>query len=78
VITLTEQVVAAMLIAARPAVELRARAGGSAVFGEQAAAMYADLRDRIALVVEDRALDNELRALCEDVRARRWGLYADA
>lgn len=77
VITLTEQVVAAMLIAARQAVELRARAGGSAVFGEQAAAMYADLRDRIALVVEDRALDNELRALCEDVRARRWGLYAD-
>ena len=78
VITLTEQVVAAMLIAARQAVELRARAGGSAVFGEQAAAMYADLRDRIALVVEDRALDNELRALCVDVRERCWDLYADA
>src|SRR5690606_7245834 len=62
-ITLVEQVVAAMLIAARQAVELRARAGGSAAFGEQAAAMYADLRERIALVEEDRALDAELRAL---------------
>lgn len=75
VIELTEQVAAAMLIAARQAIELRARAGGAAELGEEAAAMYADLRCRIPLVEEDRALDQELRQLCMLLRERAWVMY---
>jgi len=33
---------------------------------------------RIALIEEDRALDGELRALLDDIRAQRWELYVDA
>lgn len=75
VIELTEQVGAAMLIAARQGIELRRRAGGAATLGDEADVMYADLRQRIALVEEDRALDGELRQLCADLRQQRWSLY---
>jgi len=72
---LTEQVVAALLIVARQGIELRRRAGGLAVFGDEAAAMYEDLCQRIALVQEDRALDGELRQLCQWQREQVWDLY---
>ncbi|GGD53112.1 HAL/PAL/TAL family ammonia-lyase [Pseudoxanthomonas indica] len=75
VIELTEQVVAALLIVARQGIELRRRAGGLAVFGDEAAAMYEDLCQRIPLVQEDRALDGELRQLCEWQREQVWDLY---
>lgn len=76
VIELTEQVVAAMLIAARQGVALRGRIAPETKVEGEPAAMLADLYERIALVEEDRALDHELRALLDDVRARRWSLYA--
>jgi histidine ammonia-lyase len=76
VIELTEQVVAAMLIAARQGVTLRGRIAPETKVEGEPAAMLADLDERIALVEEDRALDHELRALLDDVRTRRWSLYA--
>ncbi len=73
VIELTEQVIAAMLIAARQATSLREGLGTA--MPAALAPMHADLAARIALVEEDRALDGELRALIADVRERRWRLY---
>ncbi|SBV37245.1 histidine ammonia-lyase protein (Histidase) [uncultured Stenotrophomonas sp.] len=77
VIELTEQVAAAMLIAARQGLLLRERVGLNAQLRDTLAAMYADLGQRIAPVEEDRALDGELRQLLQDIRAQSWELYAD-
>lgn len=77
VIELTEQVTAAMLIAARQGVSLRRRLDGRAGVVGAAARMLEDLDARIALVDEDRALDTDLRALLADIRAQRWSLYVD-
>lgn len=78
IVELTEQVVAAMLIAARQGIELRQRvAGPQSELRDEPAAMYGDLRQRIPLIEEDRALDGELRSLLDDVRSERWALYAD-
>jgi histidine ammonia-lyase len=76
VLELTEQVIAAMLIAARQAVGLRQRVGLQSTLGEAPAAMYEDLCERIALIEEDRALDGELRQLVMDIRDARWNVYA--
>jgi len=76
VIELTEQVVAAMLIAARQGLALRERVGLNAQLHGSLADMYAELGQRIALVEEDRALDRELRELLVEIRAQRWELYA--
>lgn len=77
VLELSEQVVAAMLIAARQGIELRQRIDPRAVPAGDPARMFEDLRERIALVEEDRALDGELLSLLDDIRGERWGLYAD-
>ena len=76
VLELTEQVAAAMLIAARQGVELRQRIDPKATLLDAPAQMHASLCKSIALVEEDRALDRELIALVQDVRAQRWSLYA--
>lgn len=75
VIELTEQVAAAMLIAARQGVALRRRRSPEALLAGAPATMFVDLCERIALVDEDRALDGELRSLLNDIRVQRWGLY---
>ncbi len=76
VLELTEQVIAAMLIAARQAVELRQRDHADANLPEKLAAMHTDLSQRIPLVVEDRALDHDLIALLGAIRSEAWSLYA--
>lgn len=76
VVELTEQVVAAMLIAARQGMALRRRRDPDMRFGREADAMLADLETRIELVVEDRALDADLHRLLADIRDTRWSLYA--
>ncbi|MBP3985370.1 aromatic amino acid lyase [Pseudoxanthomonas helianthi] len=78
VIELTEQVAAAMLVAARQGVELRQHIAPEASLSGAPATMLDDLRARIALVEEDRALDGELHALLAGIRNRDWTLYADA
>ncbi len=75
VLELTEQVVAAMLIAARQGITLRARVDPALSPSPPLAAMHADLERRIALVEEDRALDADLGRLIEAIRARAWSVY---
>ena len=76
VLELSEQVVAAMLIAARQGLGLRARQQTLAL-GAGAAAMFDELSARIPLIEEDRALDRELLALVKALRERQWRLHDD-
>nr|WP_265468609.1 aromatic amino acid ammonia-lyase [Arenimonas daejeonensis] len=77
VIELTEQVTAALLVTARQGIALRRALDGGAQLATAPEAMYADLAARLPLVVEDRALDVELRQLLAAIRAEAWSLYAD-
>ncbi|MFC4160463.1 HAL/PAL/TAL family ammonia-lyase [Chitinimonas lacunae] len=76
VLELTEQVAAAMLIAARQATTLRARLDPALLLPSALATMQADLEQRIELVVRDRALDGELQRLLLALRQESWSLYA--
>lgn len=76
VLELTEQVVAAMLIAARQAVVLRQRVQADVPVGETVRAWVTDLAARVPLVEEDRALDQDLQRLLIAIRDRAWSLYA--
>jgi len=67
VLDLTEQVLAAMLITARQGLALRRRVEPTLALSAALSAFESDLGDRVALVVEDRALDSDLQAL---LRAR--------
>ena len=75
VLELTEQVVAAMLIAARQGVTLRQQIAPDTVVQGAPLAMLEDLCARIPLVQEDRALDADLLRLLDDIRAQRWSVY---
>ncbi|MCE9667099.1 aromatic amino acid ammonia-lyase [Myxococcus stipitatus] len=75
VLELSEQVVAAMLIAARQGLALRERVAGGLNLSPALASMRHDLERRIPLVEEDRALDRELQALLGAIREREWTLY---
>jgi histidine ammonia-lyase len=77
VIELTEQVVAALLVTARQGVALRRALDGGAPMSAAPEAMLADLEARLPLIVEDRALDVELRQLLAAIRGEAWSLYAD-
>ena len=76
VLELTEQVVAAMLIAARQALTLRTRIDPRLALGPALAAFHAEIEDGIALVVEDRALDGDLQRLLRMLREPVWRPYA--
>ncbi|HEX5754911.1 MAG TPA: aromatic amino acid ammonia-lyase [Arenimonas sp.] len=75
VLELTEQVAAALLITARQGIELRRELDAGLCLSPGLQAMHADLAERIALVVEDRALDGELRSMVAAIRDEQWGLY---
>ncbi|TNJ34669.1 HAL/PAL/TAL family ammonia-lyase [Arenimonas terrae] len=77
VIELTEQVVAALLVTVRQGVALRRALDGGAPMSAAPEAMLADLASRLPLIVEDRALDVELRQLLAAIRGEAWSLYAD-
>lgn len=70
VLELTEQVAAAHLVACRQAVFLRARLGNRV---PPAVLAFAEAIG-VPPLVEDRALDGELRALLGALRERRWAL----
>jgi histidine ammonia-lyase len=74
VLELTEQVCAAMLVAVRQGVALRC-AQDDVVPSAALQSFQADLEERIAFVVEDRALDGDLIALLVALRGREWTLY---
>ncbi len=75
VLELTEQVVAALLIAVRQGVWLRCRVNGAEA-PAALQAMMAALETDIDPVREDRRLDPELRLLIERIRDQAWSLYA--
>lgn len=79
VLTLTEQVLASMLIAARQGLSLRQRIDPALQLTPALQGFHAELCTRIALVEEDRALDTELLALVQAQQHGDWaGLYAEA
>ena len=65
----------ALLVTARQGLALRGALDGAPRLAPAAEAMADDLAARVALVVEDRALDLELRQLLAAIRGRAWGLY---
>jgi len=75
VLELSEQVLAALLIAARQGLTLRLRQQQDLALSPALSTMLADLEDRIPLVVEDRALDRDLQNLLCALRSRTWSLY---
>ena len=76
VLELTEQVAAAMLIAARQGLTLRQRLDPELKLTPALAAMQRDLEARIPLLEEDRALDKELHTLIAAIHHQVWDLYA--
>ena len=75
--TLTEQVAAACLLAAVQGVELRLvrPTPFTRPLGTALAAMVAQVRAEFAPLLEDRALEQELRALIARIRQRHYPLY---
>jgi len=73
---LTEQVAAATLIAANQGVWLRQRHVGSRALPAPLAYMHAALGEDFPPVIEDRALEGELRLCLGRIRAQHWRLYA--
>jgi histidine ammonia-lyase len=76
VLELTEQTASALALAVRQGVELRRRAPPGAELTPALAAFQEELAAAIALVVEDRPLEPELRRLIGLIRGRHWQLYA--
>jgi histidine ammonia-lyase len=74
VLELTEQVVAALLVTVRQGVWLRTRESGAEV-PAALRAMFEQLGQDVAPVVEDRRLEPELRVLLGRIRAQAWSLY---
>ena len=77
IIELTEQVTAALLVTARQGIALRRAMPAGLRMSAALEAMYADLESRLPLLVEDRALDVELRQLLAAIRSGAWSLYED-
>jgi histidine ammonia-lyase len=76
VLELTEQVAAATLIAANQGVWLRSRAPDARPLPPALAAMHAQLREDFAPVIEDRALEGELRLCLQRIADQHWRLHA--
>ena len=80
VLTLTEQVAAACLLAAVQGVELRLARPTPLTrpLGTALADMVVQVRAEFAPLLEDRALEPELRALIARIRQRHYPLYQDS
>jgi len=75
VLELTEQVVAAALLAANQGVWLRGRQVDSRPLPQPLARMHEALLEDFAPVIEDRALESELRLCLRRIGERHWPLY---
>ncbi|MGZ8213922.1 MAG: HAL/PAL/TAL family ammonia-lyase [Methylosarcina sp.] len=73
IIELTEQVAAALLIAAVQGVELR---GGSAGLSAEIRTTMDQVRTRIPFLETDRPMEEDLRLCLRLIRERHWKLYA--
>jgi histidine ammonia-lyase len=79
VLELTEQVAAASLLAATQAIEIRKKQGelDEGHFSEALSRMSLAVLDDFQLVVEDRALEQDLRRCMKRICNRHWSLYAE-
>jgi histidine ammonia-lyase len=75
VLELTEQVVAGLLIGVRQGLSLRLRQQPDVRISAALASMHADLSERVNLIEEDRALDEDLRLLLAAIHHQAWSLY---
>ncbi len=73
---LSEQVAAATLLAAQQGVWLRQRLEDARPLPAPLAAMHSELAATFPPLIEDRALEGELRLCLEQIRNRHWRLYA--
>ncbi|MBB4866083.1 histidine ammonia-lyase [Pseudomonas nitritireducens] len=73
---LTEQVAAATLLAAQQGVWLRCGEAGAWPLPAPLGGMHERLAKDFPPLIEDRALEGELRLCLQRIRARHWGLYA--
>ncbi|MDU9389519.1 aromatic amino acid ammonia-lyase [Pseudomonas sp. zfem002] len=76
VLELTEQVAAATLLAANQGVWLRAREADARPLPPALDAMHRALLDEFAPVIEDRALESDLRRCLQRITAQHWRLHA--
>lgn len=76
ILQLTEQVAAACLLAAVQGVELRQQQSALALTPALQQSM-AQVRALSAPLIEDRALEQELRALIAAIQAQQWPLYPE-
>ena len=75
VLDLTEQVVAGLLIGVRQGLSLRLRQQPDVRISAALVTMHADLSERVKLIEEDRALDEDLRFLLAAIHNQAWSLY---
>jgi histidine ammonia-lyase len=76
VLELTEQVAAATLLAANQGVWLRAQVEDARPLPPSLAAMHEELGKDFPPVIEDRALEGELRLCLQRIAAQHWRLHA--
>jgi len=76
VLELTEQVAAASLLAANQGVWLRTRQGQAHALPPALAKMHKALLEDFAPVIEDRALESDLRLCLQRIGERHWRLHA--
>ncbi len=76
VLELTEQVAAATLLAAQQGLWLRGRAAGGHALPPALADMHRQLGEDFAPVIEDRALEGELRLCLQRIAEQYWRLHA--
>jgi histidine ammonia-lyase len=72
IIELTEQVAAVCLLACVQAVELR---GGLVELGTTMQKTITDLREHVAALTSDRAMEADLRVCLELIHQQHWQLY---
>lgn len=79
ILTLTEQVAAACLLASCQALELRRRDDEmvSPHISTELEAMWRDCQAAFAFLDEDRPLETELRQFLSLIQEKRWELYND-
>ncbi|MDR0587856.1 MAG: aromatic amino acid ammonia-lyase [Burkholderiales bacterium] len=75
VLTLTEQVVAALLITVRQGMALRLAQNNPTALSSSLRAMYEALSKDIPFIDEDRRLEPDLRRLVGNIQQKAWKLY---
>ena len=78
VLQLTEQVIAASLLAATQALEIRRKHGELDLnhFSPALRTMTEHVLDEFEMVIEDRPLEQDLRRVIDNIQHQAWALYS--